>query len=198
MRSVACPPESVRRGGRSGCAPFRRGCQLSGALQRPRGDRVATAGARPLRHRREIGGGVLVRARQRRRRGARRAGRPATPRSDTPKAQDERAGGVLPAPTGRSPSARASAEADPAVREISIRSSSSALSTAVAGTSRRSAAASTVARSPRVVDGGQEEQRANLLRRGLDAARIRAFDEARDREPASRRSPRGRRAGSTP
>ena len=59
-RSAAGAPERVRRGDRALDTPFGCRCQLSGALERPCGDGVAAACARPLCHRREIGGDVLV------------------------------------------------------------------------------------------------------------------------------------------
>ena len=64
----------------------------------------------------------------------------------------------------------------------SIRPSSSAPSIAVAGMSRRSAAASTVARSPESSAAARSEQRADLLGGRLDAARVRALDQAGDRD----------------
>ena len=65
---------------------------------------------------------------------------------------------------------------------ISIRPSSSAPSTAVAAMSRRSAAASTVVRSPESSAAAEEEQRADLLGGRLDATRVCALDQGRDRD----------------
>ena len=182
MRSAAGAPERVRRGDRALDAPFGRRRQLGGALERPRRDGVAAAGARPLCHRRELGGDVLVRARD--------AGGavPGAPVGLPVAGQARRERAVRAAPaavprrTGRSPSARAGAGTGSRPSAISIRPSSSAPSIAVAGMSEALGRGQHRRQVARVVGRRHEEQRADLLGRGLDAARVRALDEAGDRD----------------